>query len=157
MNDFPFRTDGVYVRNILPKAIKGYKPILDTNKLWHATNYRENISSYEIIWIDFYKGSKSIPPHIKARFDTVTGEILSLVDNYFNNFTIMGDFDVTFNEDSFQFGNDDYTVYADSTRSPGILQLVVKKTNTNLFLQTDGIYQKEVFRFIPFVRGYLYF
>lgn len=157
MNNYPFKTNGVYVRNILPNSIEVYKPILDSNRFWYATNYKNNISSYEILWIDYFKGSRLNPPHLKARFDVKTGEIFSIVDSYSNNFTVSGVFDVTFDDETFKFGNDDFMVYGslnefDNNNPLDSLYVHIKKTNTELYLKTEGIYQNDRFRFIPFLK-----
>ncbi|MBG6112211.1 hypothetical protein IWX84_003114 [Flavobacterium sp. CG_9.10] len=155
MNNYPFRTDGIYVRNILPESIEGYKPILDDNKVWHATNYRGNISSYEIISINIYKHSKTSPLDVKGSYHTKTGELFSIIDRYYlNNYSQSRDFVVTFDEKTFKFGNDEYTIYGTPSPSTNILELVVKKTNTNLFLRREGIYQNDLFRFIPFPKTF---
>lgn len=154
MKKYPFKTNGVYVRNILPEKIKGYWPFLDTNKYWKATNNKDNLSSYEILCFDCYEDSAFTKASVKASFQTKTGEILTIVDDYYKSFRFA--FDVEYNEKNFEFGNSEFKIWGTphlscNENSPDILYVYICRPSDNAEYVVKEFYQKQQFRFIPFI------
>lgn len=156
MKKLPFKINGIYIRNILSKSLKSYEPFLDTNKYWYASNDENNHSSYEILWFDVYQGSNICEPYVKARFDTKTGEIASIVDDYNKTFT-SGNYDVLFDDENFEFGNTEIMIRGslntfDRENSLDSLYVFIFRTSDAAVFNSKGIYQNERFRFISFLK-----